>query len=61
VGEVKGAHRSYPQVASPAQFDGRPTGLTRAPDHGEQTEEILLELGRDWDAIAALKSKGAVL
>jgi crotonobetainyl-CoA:carnitine CoA-transferase CaiB-like acyl-CoA transferase len=48
-------------VASPAQVDGQPTAMTRAPGHGEQTEEILLELGRDWDDILRLKDKGAVL
>ena len=58
---VEGASRSYPLVASPAQFDGGPTELRRAPDHGENTEEILLELGKDWDEIARLKARGAVL
>jgi crotonobetainyl-CoA:carnitine CoA-transferase CaiB-like acyl-CoA transferase len=59
--EVQGARRSFPLVASPAQFDHAPTTLTRAPDHGEHTEEILLELGRDWDDIAHPKEIGAVL
>jgi crotonobetainyl-CoA:carnitine CoA-transferase CaiB-like acyl-CoA transferase len=59
--EVRGARRSFPLVASPAKFDGEPATLTRAPDHGEHTEEILLELGRDWDDIMRLKEIGAVL
>jgi crotonobetainyl-CoA:carnitine CoA-transferase CaiB-like acyl-CoA transferase len=58
VGSVEGR---YSLVRSPAIFDeGRPD-LTRAPEHGEHTEEILLELGRTWDDIAALKETGAVL
>jgi crotonobetainyl-CoA:carnitine CoA-transferase CaiB-like acyl-CoA transferase len=61
VTEVEGATRPFPLVASPAQFDDAPTSLTRAPDHGEHTEEILLEIGRDWDEILRLKEKGAVL
>jgi crotonobetainyl-CoA:carnitine CoA-transferase CaiB-like acyl-CoA transferase len=58
--DVEGAAASYPLVASPAQFDGVPPTLHRAPDHGEHTEQILLDLGRDWDAIAKLKEDGAV-
>jgi crotonobetainyl-CoA:carnitine CoA-transferase CaiB-like acyl-CoA transferase len=48
-------------VANPVQFDETPAELTRAPEHGEHTEAILLELGLDWDAIIALKESGAVL
>ena len=35
--------------------------VTRAPEHGEHTELILLDLGYDWDQIAAMKESGAVL
>jgi crotonobetainyl-CoA:carnitine CoA-transferase CaiB-like acyl-CoA transferase len=59
--DVEGATTTFPLVASPVQVDGAPPMLTRAPDHGEQTEEVLLELGRTWDEIAALKASGAVL
>ena len=34
--------------------------MRRAPEHGEHTEEILLELGHDWDAIAAMKDAGVI-
>jgi crotonobetainyl-CoA:carnitine CoA-transferase CaiB-like acyl-CoA transferase len=48
-------------VASPAQFDEQPVEMTRAPEHGEHTELILVDLGYDWDQIAAMKESGAVL
>jgi crotonobetainyl-CoA:carnitine CoA-transferase CaiB-like acyl-CoA transferase len=53
--------KSFTLVANPVQFDETPAELTRAPEHGEHTEAILLELGLDWDAIIALKESGAVL
>jgi crotonobetainyl-CoA:carnitine CoA-transferase CaiB-like acyl-CoA transferase len=48
-------------VASPAQFDEVPIEVTRAPEHGEHTELLLMDLGYDWDQIAAMKESGAVL
>jgi crotonobetainyl-CoA:carnitine CoA-transferase CaiB-like acyl-CoA transferase len=47
-------------VASPAQFDEVPVTVTRAPEHGEHTELVLLEAGYDWDQLTALKEKGAI-
>ena len=48
-------------VANPAQFDETPVEVDRAPELGEHTELVLAELGIDWDEIAALKSRGAIL
>jgi crotonobetainyl-CoA:carnitine CoA-transferase CaiB-like acyl-CoA transferase len=48
-------------VASPAQFDEQPFPTERAPEHGEHTEMILMDLGYDWDRISALKEGGGVL
>jgi crotonobetainyl-CoA:carnitine CoA-transferase CaiB-like acyl-CoA transferase len=61
VGEVvaDGVPR-YRLPSVPVQLDEQPPALRRAPEHGEHTEEILLELGRDWDAIEALKVAGVI-
>lgn len=48
-------------VASPAQFDEEAILVDRAPEHGEHTELILMDLGYDWDQIAAMKESGAIL
>ncbi len=48
-------------VASPAQFDEVAIEVTRAPEHGEHTELLLMDLGYDWDQITAMKESGAIL
>jgi crotonobetainyl-CoA:carnitine CoA-transferase CaiB-like acyl-CoA transferase len=52
---------AYRLPAVPVQFDGRPPPLRRAPEHGEDTESLLLELGYGWEQIAGLKEAGVVL
>jgi crotonobetainyl-CoA:carnitine CoA-transferase CaiB-like acyl-CoA transferase len=52
---------SLPMVTPPVQFDGQPGQPTRAPEHGEHTEAVLLDLGLSWDELAALKAEGAIL
>jgi crotonobetainyl-CoA:carnitine CoA-transferase CaiB-like acyl-CoA transferase len=47
-------------VASPVQFDEKPTATARAPEFNEQGDELLQELGYDWDRIVELKAAGAV-
>jgi crotonobetainyl-CoA:carnitine CoA-transferase CaiB-like acyl-CoA transferase len=47
-------------VSSPVQFDDQPFELTRGPEHAQHTEEILLEMGLEWQRIAELKQSGAI-
>ena len=59
--EVQGPDGPVPMVNTPADFYGTPNaprGLP--PELGQHTEEVLLELGYDWDKIIALKDVGAI-
>jgi formyl-CoA transferase len=52
---------SYLTGASPAQFDGRPVGALRAaPNHGENTDEVMRELGLTEDQIVGLRQRGVI-
>jgi crotonobetainyl-CoA:carnitine CoA-transferase CaiB-like acyl-CoA transferase len=52
---------AYRLPAVPVQFDGRPPPLRRAPEHGEDTETLLAEIGYDWEDILGLKESGVIL
>jgi len=54
-----GNGNTFALAANPVQFDEQPVELSAAPAHGQHTEEILLELGYDWDQIIAFKVAGA--
>lgn len=47
-------------VANPVQFDVKAPHTGPAPAFAEQTDEVLAELGLDWDRIIELKTAGAV-
>ena len=59
--DVEGPEGTIPFVATPSDFSATPSGPRGlAPELGQHTEEVLLELGYDWDAIIALKQAGAI-
>ncbi len=59
--EVEGPDGPVPFVATPADFDATPAGPQGlSPELGQHTEEVLLELGYDWEQIIPLKEKGAI-
>jgi crotonobetainyl-CoA:carnitine CoA-transferase CaiB-like acyl-CoA transferase len=47
-------------VTAPVQYDEEPAVPGRAPDLNEHGDELLAELGLDWDAIVDLKVRGIV-
>ncbi len=59
--EVEGPDGVIPLVNTPVDFYGTPGGPRGvSPELGQHTEEVLLELGYDWDTIIALKEAGAI-
>jgi formyl-CoA transferase len=48
-------------VAAPVRFSATPAQPSAvAPELGQHTEEVLLELGYSWDDIARLQDAGAI-
>jgi formyl-CoA transferase len=49
-------------VNTPVNFHGKPASIKGpAPELGQHTEEVLLELGYDWEEIGTLKEDGVIL
>jgi crotonobetainyl-CoA:carnitine CoA-transferase CaiB-like acyl-CoA transferase len=51
---------TYSLPVVPVQIDEQGPELRRAPEPGEHTEELLVELGYSWDEIAELQAGGSV-
>jgi crotonobetainyl-CoA:carnitine CoA-transferase CaiB-like acyl-CoA transferase len=51
----------YALPTNPVQFDQQHVVPTGAPEHGQHTEEVLLEAGISWETIERYKDDGAVL
>jgi crotonobetainyl-CoA:carnitine CoA-transferase CaiB-like acyl-CoA transferase len=59
--KVAGPDGEIPIVATPQDFyatPSEPRGIP--PELGQHTEEVLLEMGHDWDDIIRLKEAGAI-
>ncbi|SRX79399.1 formyl-CoA transferase [Frankia sp. EAN1pec] [Mycolicibacterium parafortuitum] len=56
---VNGVPFSLP--TNPVQFDEQPVVPPGAPEHGQHTEEVLMDAGIDWETIEKLKEAGAIL
>jgi crotonobetainyl-CoA:carnitine CoA-transferase CaiB-like acyl-CoA transferase len=56
-----GSGETFVLPANPVQFDETPAAVGGAPEHGEHTDEVLLELGLTYDEILEHKVAGAVL
>jgi len=49
-------------VACPLHFSRTPARIrSRAPELGQHTEEVLLQIGYTWEELAALKEKGVII
>jgi crotonobetainyl-CoA:carnitine CoA-transferase CaiB-like acyl-CoA transferase len=51
----------YALPTNPVQFDEQPVVPTGAPEHGQHTEEVLMDAGMAWDVIEKYKEAGAIL
>lgn len=57
---VQAGDRSLSLAANPVQFDQTAPSPPPAPEIGQHTEEVLLELGHDWPALIDMKDRGVI-
>lgn len=58
---VPGPDGDIEMVSSPADFSGTPwEPRSLPPELGQHTEEVLLELGYDWEQIIPMKERGVI-
>ncbi len=50
----------YRLISAPVQYDGVPSPVHRAPEFNEHGDEILADLGIDWDTVVDLKVRGVI-
>jgi crotonobetainyl-CoA:carnitine CoA-transferase CaiB-like acyl-CoA transferase len=50
----------YELAVNPVQFNERHVTPAGAPEHGQHTEEVLTDVGMDWDLIEHYKETGAI-
>jgi crotonobetainyl-CoA:carnitine CoA-transferase CaiB-like acyl-CoA transferase len=50
----------YQLATAPVQYDGNAPRVRRGPEFNEHGDEILAELGLDWDTVVDLKVRGVV-
>ena len=55
------AGSDFAMPTNPVQFDETPVVAPGAPEHGQHTEEVLLEIGLSWEDIDRHKQQGDVL
>ena len=56
-----GRRRGDVVVGTPVRFSDTPSrAAADAPELGQHTEEVLLEIGYTWDEIAHLQERGAI-
>ena len=58
--EVDGGE-NFQLVTAPIQFDESSPKLSPGPEHGQHTDEVLLELGLSIDEVMEHKVSGAIL